>query len=92
MRGMDRDLLRDPGRTVASGNGRHSNMACSTCTTGLNHCHGTLIVHGDGLAECTDGQCADLDRARHALTIGCDEVAGGCGCAEPAASPLRHAS
>jgi hypothetical protein len=68
-------------------------MACLTCTTGIDHCHGTLIVHLDGLAECTEGGCTGLDRDRHDLTVACAEVSGGCGCVEPPfAAPVARAS
>ncbi|WP_199430928.1 hypothetical protein [Qaidamihabitans albus] len=58
-------------------------MTCASCETGLDHCHGTLVWHGDGAAECTDHGCAGLDSMRHALVIDCEAVDGGCGCTEP---------
>jgi hypothetical protein len=68
-------------------------MVCSPCASGLDHCHGTLVVHGDGLAECTDGQCTDHDGTRHGLAIDCDQVIGGCGCvADQPAEALRQVS
>lgn len=60
-------------------------MDCSACTSGIDHCHGTLVVHPDGgFAECTDTGCTGLDRVRHSLIIDCQTVQGGCGCVEPA--------
>ncbi|GAA3565197.1 hypothetical protein GCM10022222_56180 [Amycolatopsis ultiminotia] len=56
-------------------------MECAFCTDGIDHCHGTLVVHPDGgFAECTDPGCADLDRIRHGLIIDCHAVDPGCGC------------
>lgn len=55
-------------------------MECPSCVSELDHCHGTLVRHEDDVVECTDDGCRDLDPARHALTIGCDEVHGGCPC------------
>ncbi|HEX3778349.1 MAG TPA: hypothetical protein VHX38_01690 [Pseudonocardiaceae bacterium] len=59
-------------------------MVCAVCRSGLDHCHGTLVVHLDGgFAECTDERCADLDTPRHASVIDCASISGGCGCALP---------
>jgi hypothetical protein len=58
-------------------------MDCAACTSGIDHCHGTLVVHPDGgYSECTDVECSDLDRVRHALIIDCHTVQGGCGCVD----------
>ncbi|MCU1643485.1 MAG: hypothetical protein JWN03_3760 [Nocardia sp.] len=61
--------------------------ACSLCASALDHCHGTLIAHADGSAECTDWACADTDRLRHPFSADCSDVAGGCECAEAMVSP-----
>lgn len=60
-------------------------MACVHCANSLDHCHGTLVNHPDGVLECTDQGCRDLDRARHDLVVDCELLVGGCGCdqAEP---------
>lgn len=58
-------------------------MNCAACTSGIDHCHGTLVVHPEGgFSECTDAECTGLDRVRHALIIDCQTVQGGCGCVE----------
>ncbi|PXY31941.1 hypothetical protein [Prauserella muralis] len=61
-------------------------MTCKSCLTGLDHCHGTLVRHTDGGADCTDQGCADLDIVRHDLVIECHTIEGGCGCADEPAS------
>lgn len=53
---------------------------CGGCDTGVDHCHGTLIVHVDWSAECTEPDCVDIDRARHTFVVDCADVAGGCVC------------
>lgn len=60
---------------------------CPACADELDHCHGTLIRHADGTAECTNAACATLDAARHLLLLECAELAD-CGCAEQPAPEL----
>ncbi|MFD2488852.1 hypothetical protein [Amycolatopsis jiangsuensis] len=70
-------------------------MECAFCTDGIDHCHGTLVVHPDGgFAECTDPDCADLARVRHGLIIDCQTVdpACACGAAVVTEAVLRQAS
>jgi len=55
-------------------------MECLGCLTDLDHCHGTLIRHEDTIIECSDPGCVDFDLIRHALTISCEEIDGGCTC------------
>lgn len=55
-------------------------MECPSCTTDLDHCHGTLVLHSDELVECTEPGCHDFDLIRHALTVTCEEVDGECHC------------
>ncbi|KAA0024508.1 hypothetical protein [Antrihabitans cavernicola] len=55
-------------------------MACSSCDTATDHCHGTLIVHTGNIAECTEDGCVELDRLRHAFVVDCFDLAGGCSC------------
>nr|WP_068279599.1 hypothetical protein [Aldersonia kunmingensis] len=54
-------------------------MRCHGCTSEIEHCHGTLVVHVDR-AECTDPGCADLHADRHTFVVECFDVAGGCAC------------
>lgn len=68
-------------------------MECAFCAVGLDHCHGTLVVHLDGgFTECSEDGCVDFDFARHTLTIDCFDVDGGCSCAEVSARVLLRAS
>ncbi|MDT8912479.1 hypothetical protein [Amycolatopsis sp. PS_44_ISF1] len=70
-------------------------MECAFCTSGIDHCHGTLIVHPDGgFAECAEAGCTDLDRIRHGLIIDCQTLDRGCSCVLPAERPavFQHAS
>ena len=55
-------------------------MECVNCTRGLDHCHGTLIVHTTEFTECTEPMCEDLDDARHLAVVDCSAVDGGCDC------------
>lgn len=64
---------------------------CTKCVGELDHCHGTLVVHLDGLVDCTDAGCADVDQLRHALVIDCDAVIG-CPCAAQPPAALRRVS
>lgn len=57
-------------------------MECATCSAGLDHCHGTLVLHFEAPPECTEPGCTDLGRARHLLIIDCRSVSGGCVCTE----------
>ena len=52
------------------------------CCTGeqvLAHCHGTLVLHADGTAECDGAGACELDELQHELWVACDEL--GCSCA-----------
>ncbi|MFC0437476.1 hypothetical protein [Kutzneria buriramensis] len=55
-------------------------MECVNCTRGLDHCHGTLIVHTTEFTECTELMCEDLDSSRHLAVVDCSAVDGGCDC------------
>jgi hypothetical protein len=55
-------------------------MDCVDCTTGLDHCHGTLVVHPGGLVDCTEWGCTDLEPVRHTFAIDCGSLLGGCDC------------
>jgi hypothetical protein len=51
---------------------------CRDCGLELDHCHGTLVMHRDRTAECTNAACEFPDLLRHAFTIDCAVVLGGC--------------
>jgi hypothetical protein len=51
---------------------------CLECGLDIDHCHGTLIMHSDRMAECTQPGCELADLLRHALIIDCAAVMGGC--------------
>lgn len=57
-------------------------QVCTDCAAEFDHCHGTLIIHATGPADCTQPGCADLDGVRHDLLIDCRSIAGGCRCVE----------
>ncbi|WP_372665547.1 hypothetical protein [Amycolatopsis kentuckyensis] len=69
-------------------------MECASCDAGIDHCHGTLVVHPEGgFTECTAVACSDGDRVRHGLIVDCQALGGGCGCAAAPGKPLlRQAS
>ena len=69
-------------------------MECASCGAGIDHCHGTLVVHPEGgFAECMDPACPDTDRVRHGLIVDCHAVGSGCDCATAPGKPrLRQAS
>ena len=64
---------------------------CPDCGLNLDHCHGTLVVHGDRTAECTNPTCELPDLLRHAFVIDCLAVSGGC-CASGESVELAFAS
>ncbi|NLE81024.1 MAG: hypothetical protein GX610_15860 [Rhodococcus sp.] len=70
------------------------NRECGRCSEaeGLDHCHGTLILHTDGSAECTDELCVREIEARHQLIVDCADLIEGCGCAEWLAEAYSRAS
>lgn len=51
---------------------------CPDCGPQVDHCHGTLVVHGDRTSECTNPACELPDLLRHAFVIDCMAVSGGC--------------
>lgn len=64
-------------------------MECASCDAGIDHCHGTLVIHPEGgFTECTDAACGDGDRVRHALIVDCPAVGCGSGCADAPRKPL----
>jgi hypothetical protein len=64
---------------------------CPDCGLDLDHCHGTLVIHGDRTTECTNPACELPDLLRHAFVIDCLAVSGGC-CAEGGPWVLAAAS
>ncbi len=56
--------------------------SCLECRQHVDHCHGTLVVHGDRTLECTDAGCELPDLLRHVYIIDCASVQGGCCVAE----------
>ena len=52
--------------------------SCSDCRFGVDHCHGTLIVHADRTVDCTDADCELGDLMRHAFVVDCAAILGGC--------------
>lgn len=69
-------------------------MECASCDAGIDHCHGTLVVHPEGgFTECTDAACSDGDRVRHGVIVDCQALGSGCECAATPGKPLlRKAS
>jgi hypothetical protein len=57
-------------------------IECVLCSRGTGHCHGSLVVHSDGTAECTDITCVELEAGLHELVLDCRQLTGGCLCVE----------
>lgn len=62
---------------------------CPECAAELDHCHGTLIIHTEGTAECTDSECTVTLSCRHGLVVDCSSLQPACSCAEEFATLLR---
>ncbi len=60
---------------------------CADCEAEMDHCHGTLIVHQEGVHECTEQGCFVLDTTRHDMVVDCAGIAVDCDCAS--ALPVR---
>ncbi|HEY7051431.1 MAG TPA: hypothetical protein VH496_04755 [Mycobacterium sp.] len=58
-------------------------LQCRYCRDGLEHCHGTVIIHTRLRAECTEDGCDAPELVAHALRVDCDAV--GCTCSQPVA-------
>jgi len=56
---------------------------CRYCRDGLEHCHGTVIIHVQHRAECTEDGCLHPENIAHTWRIDCGAV--GCGCGQSAA-------
>ncbi len=65
--------------------------SCPDCGLGIDHCHGTLVVHSDRSLDCTDASCDLPDLLRHAFVVDCIAVLGGC-CAADLPVELAAAS
>ena len=58
---------------------------CHDCHRGLEHCHGTLVLHADHTAECDEqARCGAAEDA-HLWWVACTEL--GCGCTGDEATP-----
>lgn len=55
-------------------------MTCTHCAEGLDHCHGTLVLHSAFPFECSEPDCTDFGIVRHTLVVDCEEIDGGCSC------------
>lgn len=63
---------------------------CPECTAGVDHCHGTLLLHDDGTEECsTPGCCGWWER--HDLRVHCAEL-DRCFCEPSTRLPARLAA
>jgi hypothetical protein len=54
-------------------------LQCRYCRDGWEHCHGTVIIHVQRRAECTEADCDGPEFIAHALRIDCDAVGCTCG-------------
>jgi hypothetical protein len=54
------------------------NNQCPECRAGLEHCHGTVILHACFGPECTEPDCTEPELA-HVFRLDCDAI--GCTCA-----------
>ena len=48
--------------------------ACAECQQDLEHCHGTAILHVDGVADCSDAPDCRLTAELHRFVISCAEL------------------
>ena len=51
---------------------------CRPCAAGDHHCHGTLVLHADGGAECDEAATCETREDLHEWWIACVDL--GCGC------------
>ena len=63
-------------RFAAAGCYNNCMSRCPDCGLDLDHCHGTLVVHGDRTLECTNPACELPDLLRHTFVIDCMAVVG----------------
>ncbi len=57
-------------------------VRCRWCNDDLEHCHDSLVVHGNGDSHCMDATCESAAEAHH-MIVRCDEFS--CDCARVAA-------
>ena len=50
---------------------------CRECRAGLEHCHGTVIIHERYRSECTEDGC-ETPEVVHTFRIDCEAI--GCRC------------
>jgi hypothetical protein len=67
-----------------------SAMHCIECEQGLDDCHGVLVVHDDGRAECLDVDCTDSDEARHQWRLACGQAFPDRDCCQERVVPERR--
>ncbi|MBV8965190.1 MAG: hypothetical protein JO191_03330 [Mycobacteriaceae bacterium] len=54
-------------------------LRCRYCRDGLEHCHGTVIMHAHRRAECTEDDCDGPSYIDHVWRVDCDAVGCTCG-------------
>lgn len=64
-------------------------IPCRECRAGLEHCHGTVILHPSHATECTEDGC-EQPEVLHVYRIDCEAI--GCQCAAVDAAELRAGS
>jgi hypothetical protein len=66
---------------------------CTECEQDLEHCHGTAIVHFDGMADCAEDPDCRMAAEQHLFVVSCGEVQCPCGAPLPEpAWPQAHAA
>ncbi len=53
--------------------------SCEACGDGLAHCHGTLVLHADGVLDCDEAVCG-ADPSLHEWWVSCIDLETQCGC------------
>ena len=56
--------------------------AYAGCEQDLEHCHGTAILHPDGIADCSDDPDCRLTADLHLFMVACHEADCGCDSAD----------
>ena len=70
---------RQPGFVCGACYERAMSGECRECRAGLEHCHGTVIIHELYRSECTEDGC-ETPEAIHMFRIDCDAI--GCTCTQ----------
>ena len=55
---------------------------CRACSSEVDHCHGTVVIHADGSVDCTEVRCVDVSETRHSYVLACSIALRECGCRE----------